>query len=183
MSKPRRRRLAAIAGILTVGGGLAATLTTVLATPAAQAQAQPDSSRCVTLNLAEPTVTFYSNEVYTPGANAKAGFKGAAFDPLYDPAGNTVGSSVVSSDTLGAVHPPSDHVQEYIAETMDLPGGSLSLTGSFDQTTIAALGWQHGRVTGVSGKYAGLSGTWTWRLESLAPPHTTQHVIDVCPSQ
>lgn len=181
MSKPRRWRLAAIAGVLTVGGGLAATLTTTAA------QARPvggqEPSGCSTLNLAEPTVTFYSNEVYTPGANAKAGFKGAAFDPLYDPAGNTVGSSVVSSDTLGAVRPPSDHVYEYIAETMDLSGGSLSLTGSFDQTTIAALGWLHGRVAGVSGKYAGLSGTWTWRLESLAPPHTTQHVIVLCPSR
>jgi hypothetical protein len=180
MSKPRRWRLAAIAGVLTVGGGLAATLTSTAA------QAQPVSgqraSGCITLKLAEPTVIFYSNEVYTPGANAKAGFKGAAFDPIYDTAGNTVGSSVVSSDTLGAIHPPSDHVYEYISETMDLPDGSLSLNGSFDQTTIAALGWLHGKVTGVSGKYAALSGTWTWRLESLLPPHTTQHVIVLCPS-
>jgi len=146
---------------------------------ASAAPARPGGPGCVTVDFIEPTPSFYSNIPITPQAPYTVGFQGAAFDKLYDAAGTQIGTSVVASDNV--FQRASDgHVFEHIAETMNLADGTLAGTGTFDRTTVAAQGWLHGRITGLSGRYAGLSGEWTWRLNAMQPPYPAHEIGVLC---
>lgn len=183
MIKPRRWQLAATAAILTAGAGLAAALTTTAAQAQSASGQQSGASGCITIKLVEPLGPFYSSVPVTAGAQYTVGFKGAAFDTLYDTAGNTVGSSVLSTDNVYANPPSTNHVFEYVAETLNLGDGTLLATGAYDRVSVAAHDWQHAKIIGLSGRYAGMSGTWTWQLSSLTPPYPTQEAAVLCPSQ
>lgn len=184
--KRRGRFLTAGVAAVAAGGVLvgAAPGDAATAQPTSAAGRQPSSRHstgCTTVNLVEPTSSFYSNIPYGPGVEEEIGFQGAAFDTLYDAAGTKIGTSVVSTDNVYA-QTSNGHVFEHIAETMQLSDGTFAGSGTFDRTTVAAQDWQHGWVVGISGRYAGLAGPWTWRLASIQAPYPTQETAVLCPA-
>jgi hypothetical protein len=166
--------------LLTVGV-VAATACWAVAgpVPGSAAAQTPDHRGCVTVDFIEPTPTFYSNVPITPQAPYTVGFQGAAFDTIYDAAGNPIATSVVATDNIFK-RASDGHVFKHINETMNFPDGTLAGDIVADANAIAAGNWVQGRITGLSGRYAGLSGPWNWRLNVVAPPYPAHETGLLC---
>ncbi|NUP52990.1 MAG: hypothetical protein HOW97_37550 [Catenulispora sp.] len=171
--------------LLTVGV-VAMTTCWAVAGPApgaATAQAgtaTPDHHGCVTVDFIEPTPSFYSNIPMTPQAPYTVGFQGAAFDTIYDAAGNKIATSVVASDNVFK-RDSDGHVFEVVDEVMNFPDGTLDGHIVADRNAVAAGSWVSGRIQGISGRYAGLAGPWRWRLNVVAPPYPAHETGVLCP--
>ncbi|NUR61489.1 MAG: hypothetical protein HOV87_22930 [Catenulispora sp.] len=166
--------------LLTIGVVAAITCWAVAGPATGSSAAQtPNHRGCVTVDFIEPTPTFYSNVPMNPQDPYALGFQGAAFDKIYDAAGNQIATSVVASDNL--FRRASDgHVFKHVNETMNFPDGTLAGDIVADTTVIAAGNWVQGRITGLSGRYAGLSGPWSWRLDAVAPPYPAHEIGVLC---
>jgi hypothetical protein len=180
--KRRGRQLIAGAAMLMAGGALLGAAASNTASASDRAASRAPGPGCITVRLVEPTAHFYSNIPYAKGDEFKVGFKGAAFDPAYDTAGKKIGETVVS--TANFYKRPSDgHVFEYIADTLELNDGTIATGGAYDRVSVAHQVLVTGRATGLSGRYAGKYGTFTWRLASLKPPFPTRETAVLCPSR
>jgi hypothetical protein len=172
-----RRRLAAI------GAAAAACAVAVGLAPASAATQDTASSaghhRCVHLSFTEPTVRFYTNETISSVTTPPVGLMGIYLDPLWDASGNQVGQTAGEVEML-YTRASDGHLIEYIAETLQLPAGSLFSAGTYDRAGIEAADVMSAPIKGVSGAYLGMSGTWNWSLVSRSAPFPVQEKVTLC---
>jgi hypothetical protein len=168
-----------VAALAFVGVIAGATPTTAQPIPAKPATAPDVGLGCSHITVIEPTIRIYTNQPVTSVTAPPVGSMAVYLDPLNDMAGNQVGNSAGQVAIL-YVRESDGHEIEQIAEHLVLPGGILFSSGFYDRSAILAGQWVSARIKGVSGRYAGMSGTWTWRLTSLTPPFPVEERIVVC---
>ncbi|MDN3358537.1 hypothetical protein [Actinomadura sp. DC4] len=160
LGKGRRTSTIAVA-LATIGAGGALAVT-----PSAQAQ---EHRRCVRLHLIEHTTSWYGNEQVPPG-QAPPGFMAIYFGDMYDADSNALlGHSAGTNDLMYTRASDGATIQN-VDEQIHLSDGSIAGSGSMSRQDVIAQKWVSEPVKGTSGRYAGLSGTWTWRLISITDP-------------
>ncbi|GCB53263.1 hypothetical protein [Streptomyces sp. NL15-2K] len=85
---------------------------------------------------------------------------------VFDTEGKHIGTTVGCMDILYA-DPESGHLVEHVAEQIRLPDGTIMAWGTMNRSDVLAQKWITYRCQGTSGRYAGLVGTRTWRIQSL----------------
>jgi hypothetical protein len=175
---PKRRRKIAVAvsalaatTILVGAGPTTAATTTAGASPAHKA-------RCISFDYIEPTTIVASNVPLTDPTPA-IGTQIALLDHINDASGNQVGSSIAAVDIL-YTNPADGHLMEYSSETMNFPDGSLFSGGTYDRPSILAKDWVSAPISGIGGIYLGYSGTFYWRVLTMAAPYPVEDKVVVC---
>jgi allene oxide cyclase-like protein len=171
LGKRTRRRLL-IAGVAISGAAVG-----VIPASAATGKAATDH-HCVHLTLIEPTIRIYLNAPVDPTVGVVVGTQVAYFDPLLDTSGHQIGQSVGMVDIL--YRASNGHLIQDIDENLQLPGGTLLTTGTYDRVQGLSGAWETAPLTGLSGAYAGMSGTWTWRVTSHVAPFPVQEELSLC---
>ncbi|MFL6072389.1 MAG: allene oxide cyclase barrel-like domain-containing protein [Mycobacteriales bacterium] len=180
------RRLAVLAAAVAAAA-VAAAATAAFAVPAATgghhasaADAARAKAGCARKHLVEHTVKFMTNQPVGTGIPVNPGYMSAYLDELYDFTGNQhVATAAGDLDLLYAR--PDGHVVQYIAEQMHFSDGTLVGTGTQDRTSVIAQDWVSMAIRGTSGRYAGMSGTWRWRVISKTDPtYPVEDEITLC---
>lgn len=130
------------------------------------AQARPG---CIVLNMIERTPRWYGNKKVDP-RNVPVGFKAIYFDDVYDSAGHKkIGDAAGVNHAIGK-RPSDGHMVQYVTQQFQLPDGDLVAEGAMDRSAVIAQHWVSTRIKGLTGRYVGMSGTWSWRLTDLTQP-------------
>ncbi|MFF1903676.1 hypothetical protein [Kitasatospora sp. NPDC058218] len=120
---------------------------------------------CVTYHFTEVMTKLETNG--TPGIDVPAGFEATWLDYLYPfgaetvPA-NQVGTATGNMDIL-EVRAPGGHGIEYQYELFHLADGVFTAQSAFDRALVINGSWITQPVQGLTGRYAGWKGSWTWR--------------------
>lgn len=149
---------------------------------AASGQAQPDHSRqCVDMHLYEVMLHWYANGPVSH--NLPVGFQSTWFDGMYDwTTRDQLGTSTGALDIM--YQRASDgHEMQYLWEQAQFPEGTMALEGPYDRTDVVSFKWVGSPAKGLSGKYAGWTGYWQWRLIVPTTPNTDppfEDMIHLC---
>jgi hypothetical protein len=175
---PKRwRQVAVMVTALAATAVLVGAGPTTAATTAAKVS--PDQKpRCITFDYVEPT-TIVASSVPLDNPTPAIGTQVALLDHINNWSGTQVGSSIAAVDIL-YTDAATGHLMEYSSETMNFPNGSLFSGGTYDRTAIVDLDWVSAPISGIGGIYLGYSGTFYWRVLSMANPWPVEDKVVVC---
>jgi hypothetical protein len=124
---------------------------------------------CVSYHYTEVMTKLETNG--TPGVDVPAGFESTWLDYLY-PFGTRTGQVGTATGNMDIVEKRASdgHGIEYQYELFHLPDGVFTAQSAFDRTSVIDGTWITQPVTGLTGRYQGWSGTWTWRAVPGADP-------------
>ncbi|MGP3971958.1 allene oxide cyclase barrel-like domain-containing protein [Streptomyces sp. 6N223] len=143
--------------------------------------AERPKRECEHWRLKEEMISWDTN--MDPGTDVPAGFMAVWLDELYDwETGELVATATGNMDII--YETAEGHDIEYQYEIFHFPEGTFTSQSAFDRFDVVEGEFITQPVRGLSGKYEGWKGTWTWRIMEIpedpnqAPPFET--IIDIC---
>jgi hypothetical protein len=97
------------------------------------------------------------------------GFMAIYICDVFDTEGRLIGNSAGSMTILGE-DPETGHLLEHITEQIKLPDGNITAWGTMDRSDVMAQKWVTYRAEGTSGRYLGMTGTRSYRINSFDDP-------------
>jgi hypothetical protein len=177
---------------VAIGAALAACVTVVAlrATPvnADESHAAPAKAKrhCVRYHLTEVMNTVKTNG--TPGIDVPAGFEAIWLDDMFTygstDAADKVGTATGNMDIIEE-RSSDGHDIEYQYELFHFQDGVFTAQSAFDRMDVINGTWITQPVTGLTGRYAGWTGKWTWRAVPAADGGEIPNFEDkftLCPS-
>jgi hypothetical protein len=125
-------------------------------------QSAANRQQCQDSHLREKMINWYTN---MPSAKeVPLGFESLGFDDILDDSGNLVARAAYSMDVIEKKSDGS--LVAHLAEQIHFQDGAILFTGTFDRTAMFEGSWATESVQGISGRYIGWTGTYTWRFEA-----------------
>lgn len=147
--------------------------------PSVTTDATAHGHDCETINdITEETVGDYFTGSATPIPLTKPG-EGLVYDDVIYNAQNQVIGHTVGMVTGLYVDPANGHLITQYNEVVELPGGTISTTGTNDRTAIFEGGTAHFTAIGTSGSFLGMTGIREWHLTQIPPVATTRAAVTI----
>jgi len=134
---------------------------------------------CETIDdITEQTVGDYFTGSATPIPLTKPG-EGLVYDDVIYNAQNQVIGHTVGMVTGIYINPANGHLITLYNEVVELPGGTISTTGTNDRTAIFEGGTAHFTAIGTSGSFLGMTGIREWHLVQIPPVASTRAAVTI----
>lgn len=184
-NKKLRRLLLPIGAAALVAGGMAvigaapSTAATQNTAAATARTAKSETSRTVTLNLVDRLTKWYPSETASP-TDPPIGYMTVWFGSIQN-ADDAAQAPAPASGNLAIVGKDASTgaTTAHMSELIQFSDGAIRYDGLYNRTDAIAQKWITVRAVGVSGRYAGLSGTVHWRITSITDPAipVEEHVV------
>jgi hypothetical protein len=172
------RRTKSVSALLVLS--TAGVVISTLLTGSGNANAATDRKGCVTFDVVDRTVEAWQPTNKPP---ASALSIGTYADVINNAADTTQIGTATGTATVLSVR-PDGHQVEFLAQQWQLPDGVVAYQDTFDRTAMLAGQTVRGPAEGITGRYAGLTGTMEWKLIGYGlGSHKVPEHFTLCPGQ